>query len=77
MNDEYIELIEEIANEEGGEVIYGYSGRGMYGKECVAIACDDADRAIYLAGQKDLPMPVSDSMGRRCVVYWPNIKQGE
>ncbi|PVB16411.1 hypothetical protein DDJ71_19700 [Mycobacteroides abscessus] len=79
----------------GGElptVRTDYSGRGMYGKECLAVVLDDAsltpavtaELAFALAGTDDdladlvdriwsLPT-YTDSMGRRTVIYWPNVK---
>ncbi|SHX75028.1 Uncharacterised protein [Mycobacteroides abscessus subsp. abscessus] len=69
-----------------------YSGRGMYGKECLAVILDDsnltpavtAELAYVLADADDdvadlidriwsLPT-YTDSMGRRTVIYWPNVK---
>lgn len=68
-----------------------YSGRGMYGKECLAVVWTTqphpavtAELAYVLAGADDdvadlvdriwsLPT-YTDSMGRRTVIYWPNIK---
>jgi hypothetical protein len=37
-NDEAFEIIEDTANAIGGEVTYSYSGRGMFGRQCVGIS---------------------------------------
>jgi hypothetical protein len=64
-----------------------YSGRGMYGKSCLAVSADDpvevvakamaavaADNGVDLW---DLAEKISnartDSMGRGIVIYWPGI----
>jgi hypothetical protein len=63
-----------------------YSGRGMYGKECLAIDGDDIEPILlgYLIGLlaaddlSDLTGYLkgmrSDSMGRGMVYYWPYVK---
>lgn len=51
-----------------------YSGRGMYGAECLAIVSEhDRTDVVMLAGELMLPIPVIDSMGRRFVYYWPAL----
>lgn len=74
---------EELYNilEKAGLAIRKYSGRGMYGKECIAAeynsqsdlayiieSCDDVDQAAYLFRNAKY-----DSMGLGSVVYWPYI----
>ena len=58
--------------------VRSYSGRGMYGRECIAINVDDPVQAMqdlaWYAGEQDIQMPSQvswDSMGRGYVVYWP------
>lgn len=67
-----------------------YSGRGMYGDECVAITCDDPldcildliNACVEMTNDvdeiaeciEDLRNPRTDSMGLSSVVYWPRIK---
>ena len=44
-----------------------YAGRGMYGRECVAVSVDDPG---------EYPLPPgwsSDSLGMRVIVYWSSI----
>jgi hypothetical protein len=73
-----------------GEILYGisgaearsYSGRAMYGEECLGIVFDDLADAIRFAfavGAADpdladtLIQPRFDSMGRGIIVYWPSV----
>lgn len=67
-----------------------YSGRGMYGRECLGFACDSVDgfiEDIYermsgtLMGDSTeaevrrlLKGRSSDQMGRRYIVYFPSVK---
>ena len=65
-----------------------YSGRGMYGKSCVGITCDnpsDVVLDIIQAQAENDPTEVSelidmlrrssqDSMGRSAIIYWPKIE---
>jgi len=55
-----------------------YSGRGMYGKECLAVTsdCDEAE-FIYDCGARGAPCPKTDSMGKGTVFYWPSIRWAE
>lgn len=66
-----------------------YSGRSMYGKECLAITVEDITKAIweiaYALGSEnalaedhheEIPQPKGirwDSMGLQYVIYWPNV----
>lgn len=70
---EIIDLLEEIAGEVGGDVRYNYSGRGMYGKTCVGIVCEDATKCIEEAAVRGFRGAKTDSMGRDTIVYWPKI----
>ncbi len=83
--DSLIELLEGIGLEP-----YSYSGRGMYGKRCLAvdtdspletmaiIALEAVDVATELEDARDtieaLQYPSSDSMGRSSVLYWSRIE---
>lgn len=69
------ELIEEIANEVGGSIREDYSGRGMYGAQCLAVVCDDPDACLEVAGSKGIRGGVVDSMGLSYIVYWPRLKE--
>lgn len=59
-----------------------YSGRGMYGAECVAIVLDSEREAFGLFAAlgvllgEDVAVPLAratrtDSMGRDIIIYWP------
>ena len=55
-----------------------YSGRGMYGKTCVAVSDTtpwDVAKALfseqYDGEFDDLPEPHADSLGLGSVIYWP------
>lgn len=66
------EKVAELAERIGGRV-RSYSGRGMFGRECMGVTCDDADEAIMECGRLRLPKPSVDSMGLAAIVYWPSI----
>ena len=64
----------------------GYSGRGMYGAECVAISAESGDSAGYAIARQfgkevydfDLDMIMNrtrtDSLGKGVILYWPSIE---
>lgn len=53
-----------------GHAPHSYSGRGMFGAECVAITLDHRDESVRrLTGS----VPRWDSMGRQVVAYWPDL----
>ncbi len=68
-----IEIIEDVADEIGGTVRSTYSGRGMYGKTCYGIDCDDITSCIELAAAKGLKGAKTDNMGKGYIVYWPSV----
>jgi hypothetical protein len=54
---------------------YSYSGRGMFGAECVGVTLDGigdgtAQRIVGSA-------PHTDSMGKQIVAYWPSLSWPE
>lgn len=75
--------IQALKNE--GYVPRAYSGRGMFGEQCVAITV--ADWALAAMDMSDSPLPRggkamlrearTDSLGMRTVVYWPNMQWPE
>lgn len=84
MNIEAEFLIEAIA--QAGHEAQAYSGRGMYGKQCVGVTVDDDasmwDLAFDLGKAQGedgdrIPGPRTDSMGLRMIVYWPRIEWPE
>lgn len=55
---------------------HSYSGRGMFGKECVAVNLDSSNElanvGAALAAEGVLSQPSIDGMGRGIVAYWPS-----
>ncbi len=79
-----INVIEALADDLGGTVRYGYSGRGMYGKECVGIVIPYPSEWIEIINERsedlfsddvwyELESYSMDNMGLDYIVYWPNI----
>ena len=63
-----------LADELGGDVRLDYSGRGLFGARCLGIVCEDPEEIILNALGRGLPRGKVDSMGKRKIVYWPEIK---
>lgn len=62
----YEELTTALINE--GLDPRSYSGRGMFGKECVGVE-------VVYPGDYTLPKGYRmDNMGRDYIVYWPSVK---
>ena len=71
--------------------VRSYSGRGMYGRECLGVTVDCAVTdcildAIEAAIENDLNVSVlleeardarQDAMGTSSILYWPNIPYAE
>lgn len=57
-----------------------YSGRGMYGKECLSVVVEWSNdqwviaQALALRFGETTPAPDSDSLGRNTVLYWSQIE---
>lgn len=74
------ELIEAI--EEAGHEAYSYSGRGMYGRRCVAFTAEDVSEACLILGsilgdsasEFGCGGICTDSMGMDYVIYFPYIE---
>lgn len=66
-----------VAKKTGGSVYADYSGRGMYGRECMGIVHADANEVIAEAGAAGLKGAKTDSMGRKMIIYWPHVKAAE
>lgn len=64
--------VEDLARDLG-LTVRSYSGRGMYGKECVGITTDDPDEIVASCREHGLSIPARDSMGLKTICYWPNI----
>jgi hypothetical protein len=77
--------------EDAGYEPKSYSGRGMYGKECVSVSGDDEDGnpvtewdvalSLWFAIPEDeqihVPAPRRDQLGRGIVLYWPEYEWPE
>jgi uncharacterized membrane protein len=68
-----ISKIEAIAIEIDGQIRADYSGRGMFGKTCYGITCDDANECLEVAGSHGIKGGKIDNMGRGWIVYWTSI----
>lgn len=53
-----------------GHKPFSYSGRGMFGAECVAISAPDR---AYAPRKLDGVTPRYDSLGKGLVAYWPHL----
>lgn len=87
MNKEQIQRLQTLCNEIGGTV-RSYSGRGMYGRECVSICLPNGINNIFslglMIGEDEELTPIftgsltqKDDMGLGCVIYWPHIQMDE
>lgn len=65
-------VLKQIADECGGKV-HTYSGRFMYGRQCLSIYCDHAGSCLEAAGAHRVRGASTDSMGLGAVVYWQHI----
>lgn len=79
------DLLESLGYEPYGT----YSGRGMYGKECLAVDVSQKDEHalmfevgkavgafnVPLDVQRALRNPKTDSMGLDIVIYWPDLSE--
>lgn len=50
-----------------------YSGRGMFGKTCLAAVADRQATVFAKIGEKAIKTARTDSMGLDVVVYWPDV----
>ena len=66
-----------------------YSGRGMYGRECLGLTCTLPDLLMFainfelihgddedadLLPSEWIPQVQEDSMGRGAIYYWPSVQ---
>ncbi len=72
--EEQIEALNEVADEIGGEIRDDYSGRGMFGRNCYGIECDDPIPCIENAAMQGISGANYDQMGLQYIVYWPRIR---
>ncbi|MFN3886118.1 MAG: hypothetical protein ACK4MG_04095 [Aquabacterium sp.] len=54
-----------------GNVYRAYSGRGMFGRCCLAFSTPYPSDVIARSG---IPGARTDSLGREAIVYWPAVK---
>lgn len=85
---DYLELQEMLDNL--GCTVRMYSGRGMDGRECLAVRVPDQLALISLSSQISIAMVAAkfsnaevnevldgirtDSMGKGVIAYWPNVR---
>lgn len=88
---EYQLIVEAFEN--CGETVQSYSGRGMYGKRCLGVTCDNPmatllsmiDSFTSQAGDmgevqdliQELGRPQTDSMGLSSILYFPDVEWQE
>lgn len=77
-----VECIESITDNAGWDVRTDYSGRGMYGKECIGVIVPNTNTVMRLGmaigaecGEDYIHIKTrSDSLGLRTIVYWPDVE---
>ena len=79
-----VEDIQSLVSDIDDAELRSYSGRNMYGKECLGIDMEsmtDAFRFALSVQDSDLAFilsrPVFDNMGRGIIVYFPNVEAPE
>lgn len=84
LSTDHIETIQDLISDIDGAELRSYSGRGMYGKQCLGIDMDsmsDAFRFALMVQDEDLSVALSnpcfDSMGLGIIVYFPNVEAPE
>ena len=70
-----IEVLQEICDGiEGAKVYEDYSGRGMFGKTCLGISCDNATSVIEDASRLfNIRNSKTDQLGLGYIVYWEHL----
>jgi hypothetical protein len=69
------DLIDALEN--SGYEWRAYSGRGMYGAQCVGVIVEDDSILWQMARDLidiEIAAPRTDSMGRDIILYWPRFK---
>ena len=79
-----IDTIQDLLMDIEGAELRSYSGRAMYGQECLGIdmdGMDDAFRFALMVTDSELADALSsprfDSMGMGIIVYFPNVEAPE
>lgn len=86
----FVRLFEELCDATGDTLARDYSGRGMFGRLCLGIICDNPhdvllglaqnihrhfpDDDIFDAVTEDLRHSATDQMGRNQIIYWPDMR---
>ena len=68
------DILAVVAIEVSGKLITDYSGRFMFGAECLGIICDNPTECIEKACSRGLIGARKDNMGLKWIVYWPGYK---
>lgn len=70
----------------GGEVYENYSGRGMFGKNCLGITVENLEHGLFrlgrAIGEEDFSFMVkevenfrTDNLGRDYIIYFPKLQK--
>ncbi|WP_309399971.1 hypothetical protein [Cerasicoccus maritimus] len=73
--EQQIEILNEVAENIGGEVYEGYSGRFMYGAKCYGIVCEEIVTCIEEAAEQGIKGAKYDNLGLQYIVYWPHLRR--
>ena len=65
-------IIENYCDVNSLDFVPNYSGRGMFGRICVGIVCDNPNHVIAALGIQGAK---TDNMGLQTIVYWPKIEK--
>ena len=71
------EILEGVAERIGGKLRTDYSGRCMYGAECLGIDCDDDTECLEEAAAAGIRGGSRDNMGMGYIVYWQQYQTKE
>lgn len=72
-----IQQLKDVLQHHDGYRVRSYSGRFMYGKECLAVSCADPTDLLMLLAEyapdvlKALGKPTMDDLGKGAICYWP------
>jgi len=71
-----LEKVLVIAKKVQGRVYENYSGRGMFGKQCLGVVTTigNVDEAVRLGKKAGFTQPSRDELGKNTIVYWPSVK---
>lgn len=83
----FLEVLDRTVDLQTGGRVESYSGRGMYGKRCIAYFGDAGEWGLAMAmgyvarsfghDPRDIPEPNTDSLGHGIVLYWPRYEWPE